>query len=124
LTAASRSCTWSRSPLRTPASCSTCSLALTALIAVVEEASRDLPALAWDALANAATVAYQSGTPASQQAVSRTLDLLERQDPPPTGRGPRVDVNVLKLQIRASMDPTGSRDQLIPLPAHDRRRAA
>src|SRR5580658_2924081 len=90
--------------------------ALAALIAVVEEASRDLPALAWDALANAATVAYQSGTPASRQAVSRTLDLLERQDPPPAGRGPRVDVNVLKLQIRASIDPAGSRDQLIPYP--------
>jgi tetratricopeptide (TPR) repeat protein len=88
--------------------------ALASLIAVAEEASRDLPALAWDALANAATVAYQSGTPASQQAVSRTLDLLERQDPLPAGRGPRVDVNVLKLQIRASIDPAGSRDQLIP----------
>ncbi|HJY01389.1 MAG TPA: hypothetical protein VJ351_11295, partial [Streptosporangiaceae bacterium] len=91
-----------------------CSAALAALLSVTEEAARDQPALAWDALGSAATVAYQSGTPASQQAVSRTLDLLERQDPPPAGRGPRVDVNVLKLQIRASIDPAGSRDQLIP----------
>ena len=88
--------------------------ALTALISVAEEASRDLPALAWDALANAATVAYQSGTPASRQAVSRTLDLLERQGPPPPGRGPHIDVNALKLWIRASTDPVGSRGELVP----------
>ena len=88
--------------------------ALSALISVAEEASRDQPALAWDALGSAATVAYQSGTPASHQAVSRTLDLLERQDPPPPGRGPHVDVNALKLWIRASADPIGSRNQLLP----------
>jgi DNA-binding CsgD family transcriptional regulator len=88
--------------------------ALAALLCVAEEAAGDRPALAWDALANAATVAYQSGAPASRRAVSRTLDLLERQDPPPPGRGPRVEVNALKLQIRASIDPVGSRDQLIP----------
>ena len=62
--------------------------ALSALISVAEEASRDLPDLAWDALGSAATVAYQSGTPASRQAVSRALDLLERQDPSPPGRHP------------------------------------
>ena len=44
--------------------------ALSALISVAEEASRNLPALAWDALGSAATVAYQSGMPASHQAVS------------------------------------------------------
>ena len=77
--------------------------ALSALISVAEEASRDLPALAWDALGSAATVAYQSGLPASRQAVSRTLDLLERQDPPPPGRTPGIDV--LRLWIRASADP-------------------
>jgi predicted ATPase len=37
--------------------------ALSALLSVAEEASRDLPALAWDALGSAATVAYQSGMP-------------------------------------------------------------
>ena len=86
--------------------------ALSALISVAEEASRDLPALAWDALGSAATVAYQSGLPASRQAVSRTLDLLERQDPPPSGRTPGIDV--LRLWIRASADPIGSRNQLLP----------
>ena len=57
------------------------SAALPALISVAEEASRDLPALAWDALADAATVAYHSGAPASCQAVSRVLGLLESQEP-------------------------------------------
>ncbi len=88
--------------------------ALSALLSVAEEASRDLPALAWDALGSAATVAYQSGTPASRQAVSRTLALLERRDPPPPGRVPGSDVNVLRLWIRASADPIGSRNQLLP----------
>jgi DNA-binding CsgD family transcriptional regulator len=88
--------------------------ALSALISVAEEASRDQPGLAWDALGSAATVAYQSGSPASRQAVSRVLGLLERQGPPPPGRAPGIDVNVLKLWIRASADPIGNRNQLLP----------
>ena len=89
-------------------------VALSALISIVEEAARDRPALAWDALGSAATVAYQSGTPASRQAVSRALELLERQGPPPPGRPPGIDVNALRLWIRASADPIGSRNQLLP----------
>src|SRR5690349_8085154 len=88
--------------------------ALPALLSVAEEASRDLPALAWDALGSAATVAYQSGMPASRQAVSHALDLLERQAPPPPGRAPGLDIDVLRLWIRASADPIGSRNQLLP----------
>jgi DNA-binding CsgD family transcriptional regulator/tetratricopeptide (TPR) repeat protein len=88
--------------------------ALSALISVVEEAARDLPALAWDALGTAATVAYQSGTPASREAVGRALDVLERQAPP-SGRPVPIDVNLLKLFIRAITDPIGSRSQLVPL---------
>ena len=88
--------------------------ALPALLSVAEEASRDLPALAWDALGSAATVAYQSGLPASRQTVSRALDLLERQGPPPPGRVPGLDVNALRFWIRASADPIGSRDRLLP----------
>src|SRR6185295_794808 len=85
-----------------------------ALTSVAEEASRDQPALAWDALADAATVAYQSGMPATRQAVSRTLGLLERRGPPPPGRAPGSDVHAHKLWIRASADPIGSRNQLVP----------
>ena len=88
--------------------------ALPALLSVAEDASRDLPALAWDALGSAATVAYQSGMPASRQAVSRALDLLERQGPQPPGWPPGIDVDVLRLWIRASADPIGSRNQLLP----------
>jgi DNA-binding CsgD family transcriptional regulator len=88
--------------------------ALSALISVAEEASRDLPALAWDALGSAATVAYQSGMAASRQAVSRTVGLLERQGPPPPGQAPGIDVNALRLWIRASADPIGGRSQLLP----------
>jgi DNA-binding CsgD family transcriptional regulator len=90
------------------------SAALAALISVAEEAARDQSALAWDALGSAATVAYQSGMPASRQAVSRALGLLERQGPPPPGRAPGIDVDVLRLWIRASADPIGSRNQLLP----------
>jgi DNA-binding CsgD family transcriptional regulator len=88
--------------------------ALSALISVAEEAARDLPALAWDALGSAATVAYQSGLPASREAVSRTLGLLERQGPPPPGRVPGIDVSALRLWVRASADPVGSRGRLLP----------
>ena len=90
------------------------SAALPALISVAEDASRDQPALAWDALGSAATVAYQSGMAASRQAVSRTLAFLESQGPPPSGRVPGIDVNALRLWIHASADPVGSRNELLP----------
>jgi DNA-binding CsgD family transcriptional regulator len=90
------------------------SAALSALLSVAEEASRDLPALAWDALADAATVGYYSGAPASRQAVSRILDLLENEGPPSPGRSARVDAGALRLWIRACTDPFGGRNQLVP----------
>ena len=88
--------------------------ALSALISVAEQASRNQPALAWDALGSAATVAYQSGMPVSRQAVSLAFDLMERQGTPPPGRAPGLDINALRLWIRASADPIGSRNQLLP----------
>jgi DNA-binding CsgD family transcriptional regulator len=90
------------------------SAALEALISVVEAASRDQPALAWDALGSAATVAYQSGKPGCRRAVSRALALLERQSPCPPDQAPGDDISVLKLWIGASADPVGSRNQLLP----------
>jgi hypothetical protein len=98
--------------------------ALAALITLAEEASRDLPDLAWDALSSAATVAYQSGKPASRQAVSRVLGLLESQRSPLAGHDQRAEAGSHRLWIRASTDPAGSRNQLIPQPAQDRRFAA
>src|SRR5713101_6755377 len=88
--------------------------ALSALLSVAEEASRDQPALAWDALADAATVAYQSGLPASREAVSRALGLLERQGPPPPGEGPRANTGPHRLWIWVCTDPFGSRNQFLP----------
>jgi DNA-binding CsgD family transcriptional regulator len=90
------------------------SAALSALISVAEQASGELPGLAWDAIGSAATVAYQSGAPAGRQAVDRALALLERQGPPPPGQVPGIDVDVLRLWIRASADPIVGRDQLLP----------
>ena len=89
------------------------SAALPALISVAEEASRDQPALAWDALADAAKVVYHSGAPASCQAVSRVLGLLENQGPRSAGHGPRADVGPHRLWIQACIDPFGSRSELI-----------
>jgi DNA-binding CsgD family transcriptional regulator len=88
--------------------------ALSALVSLAEEAAPDLPALAWDALSNAATVAYQSGKPASRQAVSRVLGLLESQGSPSAGHDACAEAGSHRLWIRASTDPAGSRNQLIP----------
>src|SRR5689334_17195499 len=88
--------------------------ALPELISVAEEASPDQPALAWDALADAATVAYHSGAPASCQAVSRVLGLLEHQESRSAGHGPRANTGPHKLWIQACTDPFGSRNQLVP----------
>ena len=85
-----------------------------ALISVAEEASRDLPVLAWDALADAATVAYHSGAPASRQAVSRVLGLLEHQGARSAGHGPRANTGPDRLWIQACTDPFGSRNELVP----------
>jgi DNA-binding CsgD family transcriptional regulator/tetratricopeptide (TPR) repeat protein len=89
------------------------SAALPALISVAEEASRDQPALAWDALADAATVVYHWGAPASCQAVSRVLGILENQGHPSAGHGPRAEAGPDRLWIRACIDPFGSRSELV-----------
>jgi len=88
--------------------------ALSVLIAVAEEASAARPALAWDALGTAAGVAYQSGTPASRQAVTRTLDHLEREgQPPPLGGATSADSDALQVWIKASTNLFASRSELV-----------
>jgi DNA-binding CsgD family transcriptional regulator/tetratricopeptide (TPR) repeat protein len=89
------------------------SAALPALLSVAEEASRDEPALAWDALADAAIVVYHSGTPASCQAVGRVLGLLENQGPRSADHGPRANTGPDRLWIQACIDPFGSRSELV-----------
>jgi len=87
--------------------------ALAALLSVAEEAARDQPALAWDALSDATIALYHSGAPESCQAVSRVLGLLEHQDLPTPGPGPIIDLNACRLWIRACTDPFGSRSELL-----------
>jgi DNA-binding CsgD family transcriptional regulator len=79
------------------------SAALPALISVAEEAARDFPALAWEALADAATVAYQSGAATGREAVDRLV----------TRMGPSGDAGPQKAWIRACTDPFGSRGDLV-----------
>jgi len=87
--------------------------ALPTLLSVAEEASHDQPALAWDALSDAAIVVYHSGAPASCQAVSRVLGLLENFGSPSAGHDPRGEASSHRLWIRACTDPFGSRSPLI-----------
>jgi DNA-binding CsgD family transcriptional regulator len=87
--------------------------ALSALLSVAEEASGDLPALAWDALSDAAIVVYHSGAPASRQAVTGVLRLLEQAAVPSGGHSPRAEAGSHRLWIRACTDPFGSRSELI-----------
>jgi DNA-binding CsgD family transcriptional regulator len=86
--------------------------ALPALLSVAEDAAHELPALAWDSLADAAIVGYHSGRPASCQALARVLRLLENQEPSPC-RAPRADTGPHQLWIRACADPYGSRTETI-----------
>jgi hypothetical protein len=59
-----------------------------ALISVAEEAARDQPALAWDALADAAILVYHSGATACRRAVSRVLGFVAGQQAPSVSQQP------------------------------------
>jgi DNA-binding CsgD family transcriptional regulator len=87
-----------------------------ALISVAEQAPPDAPALAWDALATAATVAYQSGASADREMVGRALCRLlgPAGQPSSGGHGAPPGAEGFWLWIRASTDPRGSRDELLP----------
>ena len=87
--------------------------ALPALISVAEEASRDHPALAWDALSDAAIVVYHSGALASRNTVSRFLRVLEDQESSSGGHGWRAEAGSHRLWIRACLDPFASRSELV-----------
>ena len=87
--------------------------ALSVLLSVAEEASHDHRALAWDALSDAAIVVYHSGAPASCQAVTRVLRLLERQAAPSGDDDPGAETGSHRLWIQACTDPFGSRNELV-----------
>ncbi len=71
------------------------------------------PALAWDALSDAAIVVYHSGALASRKTVSRFLVVLENQESSSGGHGWRAEAGAHRLWIRACLDPFGSRSQLV-----------
>ncbi len=87
--------------------------ALAELLSVAEEAACYQWALAWDALADAATAAYHSGAPESCRAISRVLRLLESQGSLSADYGPRVDTGPRRLWIQACTDPFRSGSELV-----------
>ncbi len=78
--------------------------ALSVLIPVAREASAYDPLMAWDALAFAASVAYQSGKPEAVQEVRETLTLLEDRAHP-SDRAQSPAIQALQLWILASTTP-------------------
>ncbi|TDW21961.1 AAA family ATPase [Kribbella kalugense] len=78
--------------------------ALTTLLAVVEEASPELPIVAWDAIGLAATVAYQSGAPADRAAVVRAIDRLP-EPAQPTADWPDGLADEERIWVRACTNP-------------------
>ena len=68
--------------------------ALATLISVAQEASARLPGIAWQAIGQAGTVAYQTGTAEGRHAVRDTLDHMQEPAPPaadwPAGLAARV----------------------------------
>jgi DNA-binding CsgD family transcriptional regulator len=87
--------------------------ALATLISVAQEASARLPVIAWDAIGQAGTVAYQTGTAEGRQAVR---DILDRLPEParPAADGPAVLAGETRVWITAATDPFGTRGEVIP----------
>ncbi len=95
--------------------------ALPVLLGVANDAGPCQPAVAWDALATAAIVAYLSGGAQERQLVSQALDQLERRGSPPGPRGAAASgSDALRACIRASTDPfAGRADLMAPLKGLD-----
>jgi len=87
--------------------------ALATLISVAQEASARLPGIAWDAIGQAGTVAYQTGTADGRRAVRDTLDRMQ-QPAPPAADWPAVLADESRMWIRAATDPFGTRGEVIP----------
>jgi DNA-binding CsgD family transcriptional regulator len=88
--------------------------ALSVLLAVADEAAAGQPAVAWDALGTAAFVAYQSGSTAGRQSVSRTMDRLERRGEPLRSDCATADtVDAQRTWIRACTSPFAGKSELV-----------
>jgi hypothetical protein len=88
--------------------------ALSTLIPLAREASSHDPLLAWDALAFASTVAYQSGDPQGVRAVKETLAFLENAAQPSPERIQLPAIEALRLWIRASTGPYRDTAEILP----------
>ena len=77
------------------------------LLSVAAEASPRLPAVAWQAVRMAATVAHQTGLPEVCARARAALDLLDSREP--AGRAEEY-----RIWIRACTDPYGERAELVP----------
>jgi DNA-binding CsgD family transcriptional regulator len=86
--------------------------ALSALIPVAREASGSDPLTAWDALAFAASVAYQSGEPQGVRAVRETLAFLEDAGQSSLDRSKQPAVEALRLWVQAAADPYRNRAEI------------
>jgi DNA-binding CsgD family transcriptional regulator len=87
--------------------------ALATLLSVAEEASDRLPVIAFDAIALAATVAYQTGDPSGRNKLLSTLGRLREPVPPPPD-WPAGHADQRRVWVRASTDPFGKRADTIP----------
>jgi len=86
------------------------------LISVAAQASPRLPALAWDATALAAAVAYQTGLPEACAKVRAALDALDAlgEPVPSAGHRPASRADEHRIWIRACTDPFGARAETVP----------
>ncbi len=85
--------------------------ALDTLTAVAAEAARRRPQLAWDAIAVAASVAHQTGSPAACARVRAALDVLDAPGEPELTAGdwPASRADEIRIWVRACTDPFGAR---------------
>jgi DNA-binding CsgD family transcriptional regulator len=89
--------------------------ALDTLIAVAAEASPRRPALAWEAITRAASVAHQTGLPEACAKVRATLDSLDAHaEPVPSEDWPASRADEHRIWITACTDPFGGRADTVP----------
>ena len=89
--------------------------ALSAILPVAREASGHDPLMAWDALATASTIAYQSGDLEAVRAVQDTLAFLQQAAQPSPNHAQLPTVEALQLWIRASTSPYRDAAEVLPL---------
>jgi len=86
------------------------------LLSVAAEASPGRPAIAWQAVWMAATVAHQTGLPEVCAKARAALDLLDSRDgPPPSAEDQAAGhADEYRIWIRACTDPFGERADIVP----------